>query len=102
MTRQRFDANEWLSVPEVAQVLGTSRQAIYDAIKDGRIESNGAGWGRRIHVEQVFAYALKTGRDPSMVIARIQKIREVDWKELLGWVLAGIGLIWLLNKVTKD
>jgi len=102
MVQQRFDEREWFSVPEAAQILGASRQAIYDALKDGRIESDGAGWGRRIHVEQIFAYALKTGRDPSQVILKIQQAREVDWRELLTWILAGVGLIWLLNKVLKD
>ena len=102
MAQKRLDEREWFSVGETAQVLGASRQTIYDALKDGRIESDGAGWGRRIHVEQIFAFALKTGRDPSQVVSKIHQIREVNWKELFMWVLAGAGLIWLLNKVFKD
>jgi len=102
MAQQRSDEREWFSVPETAQILGTSKQAIYNALKDGRIKSDGAGWGRRIHVEQIFAFALRTGRDPSQVILRIQQAMEIDWKELLRWILAGVGLAWVLNQVFRD
>lgn len=95
------EGEAWFRVPEVARILGIGRQAVYDAVRDGRLKAQGEGWERRIHGEDVLSYAIRTGRDAKAVVGRIQEEREVSVGEILGWVLVGLGLGWLLAELVK-
>lgn len=88
-------------MPEAARILGVGRQAIYDAVREGRLKAQGQGWSRRIHISDLLAYAIRTGKDPKGVIQRIQEEREVSLWEVLGWILVGLGLAWLLSELLK-
>lgn len=93
---------EWFTVPQAARILGVHPQTLYDAVKDGRMEATGTGWERRIHARAVLGYAVRTGKDTEEVIGRMEEITgDIDWKKVLGWVLAGVGLYWLLTKLNE-
>jgi excisionase family DNA binding protein len=96
-----MEREEWFTVPEAARILGVGRQAIYDAVREGRLKAEGQGWSRRIHVSELLAYAIRTGKDPKAVIQRIQEEREVSGWEILGWILLGLGLAWLISESLK-
>jgi len=93
---------EWFTVPQAARILGIGKQAIYDAVKEGRLRATGEGWRRRIHAQDILIYAIRTGKDAQAVIQRMQKEREVSWQEILLWILAGLGLAWLLAELLKE
>jgi excisionase family DNA binding protein len=93
---------EWFTVPEAAKILGINKQSIYDAVKDGRLRATGEGWGRRIHAEDILAYGIRTGKDPELVIQQIKDRREVSLKQILAWILAGLGIAWLLTELFKE
>jgi excisionase family DNA binding protein len=95
-------AREWFTVPEAARILGIGKQAIYDAVREGRLRATGEGWGRRVHAQDILVYAIRTGKDAQAVIQRMQKEREVSWPEILLWILAGLGLAWLLSEFLKE
>ena len=90
---------EWFTVPQVAGMLGVRTQSIYDAVKDGRMQATGPGWDRRIHASDVLTYAIHTGRNLDPIVTEMQTIAgEIEVRKLAGWVLAAIGLVWLLTK----
>ena len=97
--------SEWFTMAQTARILGVQRQAVYDAIVNGRMRATGAGWDRRINVEDIVAYTVKTGRDLTQVIERIQSEAaregqgEISNKTILGWVIAAIGVAWLLKNL---
>ena len=97
--RVKDPRKEWFTVPEAAEVLGVSYHTLYDAIRKGRIKAAGRGWERRIHVEDLLAYALRTGKDPAKVIERLREDKKASWDEILAWILAGFGVAWLLSKI---
>jgi len=96
---------EWFTMSQTARILGVQRQAVYDAIVNGRMRATGAGWDRRINVEDIVAYAVKTGRDLTQVIEKIQTEAaakgqgKISEKTILGWVIAAIGVAWLLKNL---
>jgi excisionase family DNA binding protein len=91
---------EWFTAPQVARILGVQTQSVYDAVKDGRMSARGTGWDRRIEAQEVIGYAIRTGRDVNAVVARMQEIcGDIEWGTLLGWVLAAVGLYWLIKKL---
>jgi len=93
---------EWFTVPQVAGMLGVSLQAIYDAVKDGRMRAQGTGWDRRIHAAEVLTYAIHTGRNVEPIVSEIQKVAgDIEVRKLLSWVLAAVGLAWLLTKLDE-
>jgi len=93
---------EWLTVPQVARILDVNKQAIYDAVKDGRLEARGSGVDRRIHAREVVGYAIRSERDVDAVLKGISDVAgEIEWKVLLGWVLAAVGLYWLFTKLNE-
>lgn len=102
MVREVKGGKEWFRVPEAARILGINKQSIYDAVKEGRLRAAGVGWERRIHVEDILAYGIRTGKDPERVIKQIQKKREVSLKQILTWILAGLGIAWLLTELSKE
>ena len=94
---------EWFTVPQAARALEVGRQAIYEAVKAGRLQAAGDGWERRIHAEHILRYALRTGRDIEAVARRLmaEKEGEIDWNEVLGWVLVAAGLAFLIAKIRE-
>lgn len=96
------EREEWFTVPEAAGILGIGKQAIYDAVRDGRLRARGEGWKRKIHAKDLLAYAIKTGKDPRAVIERIRKERDISLWEVLGWILVGLGLGWLLADLLRE
>ncbi len=97
--RQEDHGTIWFSVPEAARILGVGKQAIYDAVRDGRLQAVGQGWSRRIHGHDLLAYAVRTKKDSRVVVGRVQEERGVSAFEVLGWALAGLGLGWLLAEL---
>ena len=91
----------WFTVPQVAKMFGVRRQSVYDAVNAGRLRAAGTGWDRRIHAEDVIGYAIRTGRDVSTVVQRMEQVSEekISGVELLGWALAALGLVWLITKL---
>ena len=92
-----MERKEWLKVPEAARILGVGRQAIYDAVREGRLRAEGKGWSRRIHISEVLAYAVKTEKNLQEVVDRLQKEREVSTWETFGWIIQGLNLSWLIS-----
>jgi len=93
---------EWFSVPQVARILDVNPQSVYDAVKTGRMEARGVGRERRIHAREIIGYAARTGRDGDQVLMRMEDIAgEIDWRKAIGWVLAGVGLYMLLQKLNE-
>jgi excisionase family DNA binding protein len=92
-----MEREEWLKVPEVARILGVGRQAIYDAVRQGRLKAEGKGWSRRIHISELLGYAVKTGKNLQEVVDRLQKEREVSAWEIFGWIIQGLNLSWLIS-----
>ncbi len=96
------DGVEWLTVNQVAGILGLHPQSIYDAVREGRMEARGTGRGRRIHAREVMRYAMVTGKNGDTVVKRMEQvIGEIDWEKVLRWVLAGAGLYLLLKYLKK-
>ena len=88
----------WHTAAETSRILGVGRQAIHDALRDGRLESRGQGNDRRIHSRAIVAYAIRTGRDLDVVVKRMEEtMTPIDWQQLLGWLLAAVGLYSLLG-----
>lgn len=88
---------------QAAHLLGVSRQTIYAAVKDGRMRSSGTGWERRIHAEDVFRYALRTGKDIQVVAQRMKARRkELSWSLMYEWALEAAGLAWLSAKANQE
>jgi len=93
---------EWFTVPQVARMLGIRSQSIYDAVKDGRMRAQGTGWDRRIHAAEVLSYAIHTGRNVDPIVTEMQTtVGEIDARKILGWVLAAVGVAWLLTKLNE-
>jgi len=89
----------WFTIPEAAEVLGITRQAVYAAISAGQLTASEDAYGKRIHAQAIIGYGLRTGRDPKELLNRIQEEAEgVDIADLLLWVLGGLGLIYLFKK----
>ena len=97
--------SEWFTMAQTARILGVQRQAIYDAVVNGRMRATGAGWERRINAEDIVSYAIKTGRNLTPVIEKIQAEaadrgqEEIPWKTIIGWVIAAVGLMWVLKNL---
>jgi len=101
MSPERKGQDVWFNVPEAAKVLGVTRQAIYVAINAGQLKARIEPRGRKIHVQDLLAYGIKTGRDPSDLVQRVRVAAEADTSELLLWVLGGLGLILLIQALLK-
>jgi len=97
MAPERNAQDMWFSVAEVSRILGITRQAVYLAINSGHLQVNGEGYGRKIHVQDLLAYGIKTGRDPRDLVNRIQEDTGADTRDMLMWVLAGLGLLILVK-----
>jgi len=93
---------EWFTVPQVSRMLGVRSQSIYDAVKDGRMRAQGTGWDRRIHAAEVLTYAIHTGRNVDSIVTEMQTLAgEIEARKILGWVLAAVGVAWLLTKLNE-
>jgi len=93
---------EWFTASQVARMLGVRSQSVYDALKEGRMRAQGTGWDRRIHAQEVVAYAIRTGRNVDPIVSEMQRIAgEIESDKLLGWVLAAVGLVWLFKKLNE-
>ena len=93
---------EWFTVPQVSRMLGVRSQSIYDAVKDGRMRAQGTGWDRRIHAAEVLSYAIHTGRNVDSIVTEMQTLAgEIEARKILGWVLAAVGVAWLLTKLNE-
>lgn len=94
---------EWFTTPQMARILGVSRQTIYDAVQDGRTQADGEGWSRRINGREILKYAIRTGRDIQAVAERMRDVKdnEISWQQLAAWGIAVAGLAWLLRKMDE-
>lgn len=101
MTPEKEGQDVWFTATEVSKVLRVTRQAVYRAINSGQIPVHGEGYGRKIHVQDLLAYGIQTGRDPKVLVDRIQEDTGADAGDLVMWVLAGLGLVLLVKGLFK-
>ncbi len=85
------------TVPEAAEVLGVTRQAVYSAISAGQLRTTDDAYGKKIPVEDVLGYGIRVGKDPEELVNRIQKQTGADFGDLVMWVLLGLGLYFLIK-----
>ena len=85
------------SVSEAAEVLGISRQAVYQAINSGQLTAQQGMHGRQVGVQELLGYGIRRGKDPNTLVHRIQENTGADVKDLLLWLLAGLGLVLLVK-----
>jgi len=96
-------SDAWYTVYEAAQILGVTRQALYQAISGGqlRAKKETGSQGRRIHAKDVLAYGITTGRDPHELVSRVQDDTGADTWDVLMWVLDGLGLSLLITSLLR-
>lgn len=99
MTPQRKGERLFFSVAEAARILGLNRQTVYAAISTGRLASTGEAYGRKIDVQDLIAYGILGGRDPQTLLEKIKEESKSDWGEIAFWLLAGLGVAWLITKL---
>jgi len=106
MAPERDGQDIKFSVAEAARILGMKRQAVYAAIKAGRLDATDVAYGKRIKASELIGYGIRAGRNPSELVNNIQNETDAGSGELLLWVLAGLGLGMLLgallDKLTKE
>jgi len=102
MGPERKGENVLFSVSEAARVLGVSRQAMYQAINLGYLKATDEARGKKIHVQDLLAYGIKTGRDPKQLVENIQEATNAETRQMLGWVLGGLGLLLLITSLFKS
>jgi excisionase family DNA binding protein len=101
MTPRRDGENLWFSVAEAARILGVNRQAIYAAINTNRLRATDEAYGRKVDVRDLIAYGIRAGKDPVNIVKKIEAEAETDWWEIVFWLLAGLGLGWLITKLLE-
>ena len=92
----------WFSVQEAADVLGVTRQAVYAAISSGFLSSEETENGKRIQVQQLVGYGIQVGKNPVLLVEKVKQMTGADMKDLLLWVLAGLGLIFLVKTLLGE
>jgi len=97
MTPQRDGDDYLFSVQEAADVLGITRQAVYAAINLGSLIAEEHKDGKKIRVQQLVGYGIQVGKNPVELVDRIKQMTGADLKDLLFWVLAGLGLAYLIK-----
>ena len=98
MGPERKGGKVTFTIPEAAEVLGITRQAVYAAISAGQLKATEEGYGKKIEVEDLLGYGIRTGRDPNELITRIKEGTGASMSDLLLWVLAGLGGVYLFKK----
>ena len=99
MGPQREGEKLLFSVAEAARILGMNRQTIYAAISAGRLASTGEAYGRKIDVQDLILYGIRAGKDPQALLEQIKEESKTDWGEIAFWLLAGLGVAWLITKL---
>ena len=97
MTPETEGQNVWFTVREAANILGVSRQAVYSAIQGGYLSATDRGSGLRVNVSDLIVYGVRRGANPEQLVTKIQEQTQADNKDTLFWVLAGLGLVFLLK-----
>ena len=97
MVPERDGQSILFSVAETARALGVSRQAVYSAINSGQLRAEEGGLGKQVHVENLLAYGIQNGKEPLALVNRIQAETDADNRELLLWVIGGLGLFILIK-----
>jgi len=101
MAAQRDGKRMWFTVAEAADILGMKRQAVYAAINGGRLKADKRPYRTRVWAEDVISYGIRAGRDPQELVKRVQETAEVDWRDVVVWVLTGLGLFWLISELFR-
>ena len=97
MAPEQRGQDVYFSVSEAARILEMPRQSIYAAINTKRLPATNEAYGRKIHVKDLLAYGIQGGKSPPELIARIQEHAKADLQDLLIWLLAGLGLFFLIK-----
>jgi len=95
--KKRDDGEYWFSVQEAADVLGVTRQAVYAAISSGFLSADETEDGKQIQVQPLVGYGIQVGKNPVQLVEKVKLMTGADMKDLLLWVLAGLGLIYLVK-----
>lgn len=96
MEEERGFEDVRFSVSEAAQLLEVSRQALYAAIQDGRLTATDDGAGLKVPASQLIVYGIRSGKDPSALIKRVQREAGSSWIDSLLSLLVGLGLVWMI------
>lgn len=98
MTPERKGEDMMLTVAEAARVLGMERQGVYAAINAGRLTATGEAYGRTIKASEVIGFGIRAGRrTPTELLKALEDETKADGRELLMWVLVGLGLYALIT-----
>lgn len=89
------------SMTKVAEILGITTSTISRAVKRGSIKPVLTDEGkRRIPATEVIGYARKTNKNVEEVAKQVQQETGGSNRQLAKWVLAGIGLYFLLEYIS--
>lgn len=87
------------SISEAAWLLGVSPQAVSNAIYEGRLRAEGGPRAWRIPASELLAYAVRSGWKPEDFARRLKEATQVEWEEVVLWVLLAFGLAWLASRL---
>ena len=99
MGPQRTGQDVYFSVSEAARILGMPRQSVYAAINSGRLRATSEPYGKKIHVQNLLVYGIQAGKSLPELITAIQQDVKAEWQDVLFWLLAGLGVGWLIAKL---
>ena len=85
MRQQEF----WFSLADAARILGVRYQTLYEAIRTGRITARIQGSSYYISPSDLFAYAIRTKKDPEFVVRQIQDLYDVPIETIFIWYISG-------------
>lgn len=101
--------NKVFSVQETADILGVSHQTVYSAIGRGSLRASTNNKDTyQITPKAILDYAVKVGRnpkssiDPGLVADKVQKRAGTSSKQLLEWILLGLGLFWVYKMAIRE
>ena len=97
MGPEREGQSYQFSVPEAANVLGLTRQAVYAAINAGQLSAKKTAAGFRVDAQELLGYGVRTGKDPQLLINRAQEETGANLEDVLRLALIGLGLYLLVK-----
>lgn len=91
------------SMTEAANIIGVATSTVSRAVKRGTIDTVQTNTGRkRIPASEVIKYANKTDKDVEAVAKRVQEETGGSDKQLLTWILVGLGLYFLIRYLQES
>lgn len=94
-----------LTLSEVAQILGVTRQGVWDAARRGRLKALQKDGRWFVRPEDLLRYVAETRRDPNEVERIAHRVHEetgTDWWAIAALLAAGAGLAWLVRELGRQ